>query len=315
MLHCIALAASLGSFSAQAKLIDVNIRNEDRSAALVDRGYHVIKLKKTIHGIYYTSVNFYDRELVMMIDSGCSTDFLFNESGMKKLRGYYMISEKGRQHPTINGMGLFDAGYVCNVNFPGTGFDVNHRFQCVSNDRADLPDSVFHTVTGKVENIHFDGVIGNYFFKKFSAVTLHEQDTLNIIPFLSKEIPLIQGKWLLTHEEGVDVRQQRKEMVISNDTSFTLDSKNYQLSGKIYLRFEFYDNIFTMTDIDGAEQVLGGGFYRRTGRDDMELLFIRAANKELGDALYEIPHSAFQVKNKGKFTHFKFKRSPPAVKK
>ena len=269
----------------------------------------------------------------MMIDTGIYCDFALTKAGRSKIGDYFRVVNRDAKVAAFNGVATVELGYISQINIVGSGIeDAKNEYLCGYSATATTECAYFDKLTNQVVRVPFDGFIGNNFLKKLSAVINYDQDKMYLIPLTAKKMPRVHsvtptnrykskafqgyridsklaGEWRLNTATGIVA--VKPELLISGDSSISIDLSSGRIEGKIKLvRDHNYDAIFI-----GEEKTTAGGFYRRTSLNDLELLLMQGTFEEIQEAFRSMSPQIFNAKDKGKFTHYKFKKVAAHAKK
>jgi len=277
----------------------------------VDQGYYCVKLEKSLNHTHYLNMIIGGKEVVMMLDTGIYEDFLLTKTGYGKVGQQFRVYDNAATAQGVGGLSKIQLGTLSDFSFDHKQLVLPGFY---SGSYSESTELTLRRTIGKsavVVDLNYDGCLGNHFLKKYSAVIDYDKDTLHLVPFLSKEIPYLFGTWSQLESK----ENARPELSISKRADISLKLPDGMIHGELRLMRETYFDAFYIGDLRLDEPVLAGGYYRRKSLDELELLLLKGNQKQIQEAGQELYPLFFDAKDKGKFTHYKFKRVPLAEKK
>ena len=281
------------------------VAETDFEGALLAKGYTAVPLYKTAYGAYIVRIKICDIDYNFMIDTGAACDLSIDSEAFKRITKKLDL----REASPIKGIGskLVKSSdcYIDGTSFIDANYNVlGLNILSVTSGFSTAVESI-HPKTGKSQRVPLDGLLGNDFMSRESAIIDHGACKLYLIPTHKKQWPKLVGKWQCTRctKKGNTVSDvDKKQIEFTDDNVFKMNLLDVNHAGiallhdmpgiRVIMLWEMQKKIETRAKQIGAGKLLIVG-------DTIVLTFIE------GD--FEARQLDFEVDSVAK-TRYEFKR-------
>ncbi len=214
------------------------VREPDFEDILIAEGYTAIPLYKMENGGYIVRIHLYNIDYNFMIDTGAPCDFYIDSDAFRRITTKLDL----REGSPVKGIGskLVKTNQcdIDTVSFADASYRVLGKNRLlVASDFSLIVDSI-HPKTGKSQRIPLDGLLGNDFLSRESAVIDHGACKLYLIPTHKKQWPRLIGTWQCTRvaKNGNTVPDtDKKQIEFTEDNVFRTNLLDVPITGVVLL--------------------------------------------------------------------------------
>ena len=282
------------------------VAETDFEGSMLAKGYTAVPLYKTVYGAYIVRIRICNVDYNFMIDTGAACDLSIDSGAFKRITKKLDL----REAAPIKGIGskLVKSSdcYIDGTSFVDANYNVlGLNILSVTSDFSTTVESI-HPKTGKTQRVPLDGLLGNDFMSRESAIIDHGACKLYLIPTHKKEWPKLVGRWQCTRctKKGNTVSDaDKKQIEFTDDNVFKMNLLDVNHTGIALLHDIPSIRLIMMWEMQGKDEKrakqIGAGKLTIVG-DTLMVTFIE------GD--FEARQLDFEEES-GARTRYEFKRT------